>query len=139
MQLPPITLLCNIPHVRLFTIPFPMNVVFKFFSISADVNHIPPILYKCNNYMLVFELQLGNVYVFCNKISLHVQEQVYTYSRPVLVFFEALVPRRGLSTRRLSTTCLFFNGLLLNFSTTSPFFNIGKASKVNFSPKHQFL
>ena len=40
----------------------------------------------------------------------------------------------GLFVRRLSTTCLFFNGLLLNFSTTSSFFNIGRASNVNFSP-----
>ena len=49
-------------------------------------------------------------------------------------FWSSFVPREGLSTRHLSTTCLFFNGLLLNFSTTSFFFNIGIASNVNFSP-----
>ena len=77
---------------------------------------------------------IGQCCMFFNKISLHVYGQMRIFSRPVLVFFEALVPRGGLSVRRLSTTCLFFNCLLLNFSTTSLFFNIGKASNVNFSP-----
>lgn len=59
---------------------------------------------------------------------------MHTNSSQSLVFFEALVTRGDLSARHLSITCLFFNGLFLSFSTTSPFFKIDRASNVNFAP-----